>query len=360
MALCIVSGTSDSGTLPDRRRRRRRTRGRTAWGEGNPPRPAPPTVGPDGTRYIQLRAGATGQTQGLLAVAPVVGADGTAYVAVQQVPGGHGEVLALGTHGTERPDWPFTTGGSPVTAITGIEVAPVRPRQAPDFGAAWRRPAIREGPGPMFQTWWYATMDARRALSLLVGVVGLVLVALSVAASSVLLTLDGPLLMGVVSPALGAAAGGYVAHRSSGPRRARLWAFAYGVSSGALIAGMFATAALLRPTVEAMPGLADTWAGLFGVGCLLDFVGALLWERDPRRRRVAAWLLLAVWLIAGGVVVGVSRGPWAWLGAMACLVGFGLLVHAVGSSATLDKGSAVRRLWPSGSVGSDPTHPRTS
>ena len=294
------------------------------------------------------------------AVAPVFGADGTAYVAVQQVPGGHGEVLALGTHGTERPDWPFTTGGSPVTAITGIEVAPGSPRQAPYFGAAWRRPAIREGPGPMFQTWWYATMDARRALSLLVSVAGLVLVALSVAASSVPLALDGPLLMGVVSPALGAAAGGYVAHRSSGPRRARLWAFAYGVSSGALIAGMFATAALLRPTVEAMPGLADTWAGLFGVGCLLDFVGALLWERDPRRRRVAAWLLLAVWLIAGGVVVGVSRGPWAWLGAMACLVGFGLLVHAVGSSATLDKGSAVRRLWPSGSVGSDPTHPRTS
>jgi len=208
----------------------------------------------------------------------------------------------------------------------------------------------------MLQTWWHATMDARRAISLLMSVAGLVLVALSVADSSVPLALDGTLLMAVVSPALGAAAGGYVGHRSSDPRRARRWAFAYGVSSGTLVGGMFALAALVRPTVAAMPGLGDAWAGLFAAGCLLGFAGALLWERDPRRRRVAAWLLVAVWLIAGGAVVSVSHGPWAWIGALACLAGFGVLLHAVVSSTILHEDSTVPRLWPSGSVGSDPTH----
>jgi hypothetical protein len=212
----------------------------------------------------------------------------------------------------------------------------------------------------MFQTWWHATMDARRAISLLIGVTGLALVALSFAVSSVPLALDGTLLLAVCSPALGAAAGGYVGHRLSAPRRRAIWAFAYGISSGALIAGMFATAALLRPTVEAVPGLGDAWAGLFVVGSLLGFVGALLWERDPRRRRVAAWLLLAVWLIAGGVVVSVSRGPWAWLGALACLAGFGVLLHAIVSNASLQAGAAVPALWPPASVRSDPTHRGTS
>ena len=208
----------------------------------------------------------------------------------------------------------------------------------------------------MLQTWWHATMDARRAISLLIGVTGLALAALSVAASSLPLSLDGTLLLAVCSPALGAAAGGYVGHRLSAPRRRAVWAFAYGISSGALIAGMFATAALLRPTVHAMPGLGDAWAGLFVVGSLLGFVGALLWERDTRRRRVAAWLLVAVWLIAGGAVVSVSHGPWAWIGALACLAGFGVLLHAVVSSTILHEDSTVPRLWPSGSVGSDPTH----
>jgi drug/metabolite transporter (DMT)-like permease len=212
----------------------------------------------------------------------------------------------------------------------------------------------------MLQTWWHATMDARRVMSLLIGVTGLALVALSVAASSVPLAFDGTLLMAVSSPAFGAAAGGYVGHRSSAPRRRAVWAFAYGISSGALIAGMFATAALVRPTVQAMPGLGDAGAGLFAAGCLLGFVGALLWERDPRRRRVAAWLLLAVWLIAGGVVVGVSPGPWAWLGALACLAGFGVLLHAVVSNASLQAGAAVPGLWPPASVRSDPTHRGTS
>ncbi len=212
----------------------------------------------------------------------------------------------------------------------------------------------------MFQTWWHSTMDARRAISLLIGVTGLALVALSVAASSVPLALDGTLLLAVCSPALGAAAGGYVGHRTSDPRRALLWAFAYGISTGALVAGMFATAALVRPTVQAMPGLGDAWAGLFVVGCLLGFVGALLWERDPRRRPVAAWLLLAVWLIAGGAVVSVSRGAWAWLGALACLAGFVVLLYAVVSNASLREGAAMPVAWPPTSVRSGPTHRRTS
>ena len=212
----------------------------------------------------------------------------------------------------------------------------------------------------MLQAWWNATMDARRAISLPSGVAGLALIALSVAVSTVPLALDGTLVMAVCIPALGAAVGGYVGHRSSDPRRALLWAVAYGISTAALVVGMFAMAALLHPTVQAMPGLGDAWAGLFVVGCLLGFVGALLWERDARRRRVAEWLLLAVWLIAGGAVVSVSRGPWAWLGALAFLAGFGMLLHALVSHASLDDGAAVPALWPPGSVHSEPTHRQSS
>ncbi len=212
----------------------------------------------------------------------------------------------------------------------------------------------------MLQTWWHATMDARRAISLLMSVAGLVLVALSVAASSVPLAPDGTVLMAVVSPALGAAAGGYVGHRSSDPRRARRWAFAYGVSSGTLVGGMFALAALVRPTVAAMPGLGDAWAGLFAAGCLLGFAGALLWERDPRRRRVSAWLLLAVGLIAGGAVVSVSRGPWTAPGAVVFVAGFGVLLHAVVRSVSLQEGTAAPARWPPASVRSEPTHRRMS
>ena len=212
----------------------------------------------------------------------------------------------------------------------------------------------------MLQAWWHATMDARRAISLLMSVAGLVLVALSIAASSLPLAFDGTLLLAVCSPALGAAAGGYVGHRTSDPRRALLWAFAYGISSGALIVGMFATAALLRPTVHAMPGLGDAWAGLFVGGCLLGFIGALLWERDARRRRVSAWLLLAVWLIAGGVVVSVSRGPWTSLGVLVFVAGFGVLLYAVVSSASPQEGAGVPALWPPASVHSKPTHHGTS
>ena len=212
----------------------------------------------------------------------------------------------------------------------------------------------------MLQTWWHATMDARRAISLLMSVAGLVLVALSIAASSLPLAFDGTLLLAVCSPALGAAAGGYVAHRSSTPRLARLWAFAYGVSSGALVGGMFALAALVRPTVAAMPGLGDAWAGLFAAGCLLAFAGALLWERDPRRRRVSAWLLLAVGLIAGGAVVSVSRGPWTAPGTLVFLAGLGVLLYAIVRSVSLQESAGVPALWPPASVRSEPTRRRMS
>ncbi len=128
------------------------------FGEGNPGRLAPPTVGPDGTLYIQLHKGATWQTQGLLAVAPdgsvrpgwpvwlsagasfeglapfttggggnvqppVVATDGTAYVAIRQSTGGQGAVLALGPDGAGRPSWPFVESGSARTVITNIQVA---------------------------------------------------------------------------------------------------------------------------------------------------------------------------------------------------------------------------------------------
>lgn len=211
----------------------------------------------------------------------------------------------------------------------------------------------------MLRAWWNANIDPRREISLLMSAIGLVLLALSVAASALPLVLDGSLLMPVGSGTLGAAAGGYLGHRSSGSRRALRWALIYGISTMALVVGMFATAALLRPTVEAVPWLGDAWAGLFAGGCLVGFSGALLWERDPRRRGVAAGLLLALGLIVSGTVVSLQGGPWTAIGLLILLAGLGLLLRAAVGSALLDHRAAARGLWPRGPAPLGPTHPGT-
>jgi hypothetical protein len=179
----------------------------------------------------------------------------------------------------------------------------------------------------MLQAWWNTNMDARRSISLLIDVAGLAVVALGFAASPEPWAFGGNYTF-MVGPILGAAAGGYIRHRRSGDERAPLWALGYGVSAAALLVAMFGTAAVIRPTVLGMSGLSDAWYGLFMGGFMVMFVGALLWERDARRRRFAALLLLAVWLIVGGVFARSSGDPWASIGAFVSLGGFGVLLVA--------------------------------
>jgi peptidoglycan/LPS O-acetylase OafA/YrhL len=91
---------------------------------------------------------------------------------------------------------------------------------------------------------------------------------------------------------------------------------------------MFGMAVVIRPIVRGIPDLEDAWSAILMCGALVGFVGALLWERDARRRRLAAPMLLGVWLIAGGVFARSSGDPWASLGALVSLIGFGVLLLA--------------------------------
>jgi len=97
----------------------------------------------------------------------------------------------------------------------------------------------------------------------------------------------------------------------------------------AFLVAKFGTAVVIRPTVLGIPGLGDAWSGLIMSGFLVGFVGALLWERDARRRRLAAPALLALWLIVGGIFARSSGDPWASLAAPVALGGFSVLLLAL-------------------------------
>ena len=180
----------------------------------------------------------------------------------------------------------------------------------------------------MLHVRWNTNMDARRAISLLIAVAGCAVAALGMAAS------PEPMAFGLnygvaVGPVLGAATGGYLRHRVSDHERAPLWALAYGALVAAILVATFGTAVVIRPTVLGIPGLEDAWSGLIMIGFLVGFVGALLWEGDARRRRLAALALLAVWLIVGGIFARSSGDPWASLAAPVALGGFSVLLLAL-------------------------------
>jgi hypothetical protein len=180
----------------------------------------------------------------------------------------------------------------------------------------------------MLDTWWNANMDARRSISLLIAVVGSAVVALGIAASPDLSAFASTYAAFIIPALVGAAIGGYRRHRVSDPARAPLWGLASGALVGATMVATLGTALLIRPTVRDVPGLEEAWSAVLMGGVLVAFVGALLWERDARRHRFEALVSLAVLLIVGGVVLRFSGDPWALIGAVVSLGGFGVLLVA--------------------------------
>ncbi|MBF6605904.1 MAG: hypothetical protein IVW53_10025 [Chloroflexi bacterium] len=192
-------------------------------------------------------------------------------------------------------------------------------------------PEIARGIGTMVRVWWNSNMDARRSIGLLIAAVGCAVTALGIAASPVSLVAGvsyAPAFAALVGGVLGAAMGGYLRHRVPDHERAPLWALAYGASVVAILVATLGTAAVIRPTVRGIAGLVDAWPGVIAGGSLIYYVGALLWERDARRRRLAVLVFLAAWLMAGGLVARMSGDPWASIGPLVFLVGFGLFLVA--------------------------------
>lgn len=179
----------------------------------------------------------------------------------------------------------------------------------------------------MLRAWRQAHMDAERSISLLLSVAGLAVVGIGIAASPVSLAIDNPPYGGgLVGAFIGAAIGGHFRYRVSDPERGLLWALAYGTSVAAILIAAFVTLVVIRPTVRGLPGLEDAWPGLILSGYTVMFVGAFLWERDARRRRLGGLAALAAWLIVAGTVATWSGDPWASLGAPVSLIGFGVLL----------------------------------
>ena len=194
-------------------------------------------------------------------------------------------------------------------------------------------------------------MDARRSIGVLIAVAGCAVVALGFAAFPI--PPDswpfGTTALVVAGAVSGAGIGEYRRRRVSDPERAPLWGVATGAWVAASVVAMFGTAVLIRPAVRGIPGLEASWPAIFEGGLLVGFVGALLWERDARRRRLAAPMLLGVWLIVGGVFARSSGGPWPSLGALVSLIGFGVLLLAfvaiVVSRPFSDRDTAKPDIW---------------
>jgi hypothetical protein len=180
----------------------------------------------------------------------------------------------------------------------------------------------------MLRAWWNTNMDATTAISLLIAVVGGAMVALGMAASPLSWEF-GTTTFVLAAAVLGAAIGGYRRHRVSDPARAQLWGLANGAFVAASLVAMFGMAFVIRPTVLGIPSLEAAWSVILMCGVLVGFVGALLWERDARRRRLAAPMLLGVWLIVGGIFARSSGETWASLAVPLALGGFSVLLLAL-------------------------------
>jgi hypothetical protein len=192
-------------------------------------------------------------------------------------------------------------------------------------------------------------MDARRSISVLIAVAGHAAVGIGIAASPVSLAFESPYGAALVGAFVGATIGGHFRHRGSDPERALLWALAHGASVAALLVTAFGTLVLIRPTVRSFPGLEDAWGGVILIGLLVAYVGVFLWERDARRRRLGAPVLLAAWLIACGTVASWSGDPWAAFGAPVSLSGFGMLLFVfvafVASRRSSRRDPAITDTW---------------
>jgi hypothetical protein len=168
----------------------------------------------------------------------------------------------------------------------------------------------------MIREWWGREMDARRAISLAIEAVGLVLMILGLGAWYS----DGhdfewwaPL-----SVATGLAVGTFVQHRPSGRVRASLRALAAFAQLVLFFVAVVVTADAIGPGSSPMPDLLGVLALS---GAALVAISQLLSERDPWKRRRLIRGYLALGLVVSGGVALVIGGSWTPLGLIALLVG---------------------------------------
>jgi peptidoglycan/LPS O-acetylase OafA/YrhL len=189
--------------------------------------------------------------------------------------------------------------------------------------------APTEGEGDtVIRELWDRHMDAKRALSVALGAVayGLGILALAVTPGFVVSGGTDPGWFAKLAPAVGGASGmainGYATHHRPGTRSGLRWALAQGGLMLLVILGAFALATAISPIVSPNPTFGgDAWAGLLAVGAVLAGASAVLWERNRRRQRTAAVLLVAVCLVIAGIAGRRAGGPWTPAGTLVLIAG---------------------------------------
>jgi len=179
-------------------------------------------------------------------------------------------------------------------------------------------------------------MDTKRVFSLVMAAVALALCVVALAAAFAFLAPGDDDVGGVArysaafGGTVGFAARAFLLHRRSGTRLGMLWALAQGGSMALLLFGTVVVATAVSPMVRDNSTLGgDAWMGIMAAGVVIGLTSTLLWERDARRRRIAASFLLASGFIVGGLAGLRGGGPWTPIGAISLAVGFVALVAAL-------------------------------
>jgi hypothetical protein len=202
----------------------------------------------------------------------------------------------------------------------------------------------------MIRGLWDRHLDARRAVSVALGVVayGLGIVALAVVPGFVVSGGSDPGWFAKLAPAVGGASGiairGYAFHHRPGTRNGLRWALAQGGLMLLVILGGFALAAAINPIISPNPTFGgDAWAGLAAVGMVLAGTSGVLWERNRQRQRIAAVLLVATCLVVAGIAGLRAGAPWTPIGTIVLVAGIlGVAAAALLGLSQLTKETAER------------------
>ena len=175
---------------------------------------------------------------------------------------------------------------------------------------------------------WDRHMDARRALSVGLGVVAYGLGVLLLAVVPGFVASDGtdPGWFAGLVPAFGGATAmavrGYAFHRRPGTRDGLRWGIVLGGLMLLGVLSLFVLATVIHPIVSPNPMFtSEAWLGLLAIGSIVAMTSNVLWERNQRRQRIAAVLLTAVCLLIAGIAGLRAGGPWTPVGTALLVVG---------------------------------------
>jgi hypothetical protein len=176
----------------------------------------------------------------------------------------------------------------------------------------------------MIRAWWDRTMDGRRLLAVAGTMAGFAIFVLGAAALGIRFGLEN--IGGAIGAVIGSGVRGYLDQRDRGTPAAVAWGLGYATAIMSLFALGAAAVGALAPSVT---GLEPVGWHLFVAGLVVFSVASLVWERNPRMRRLEALAFVSLALFFGGMIGLIEGGPWALAGAVSLPVGIVALIVAI-------------------------------